>query len=312
MFDNFSLDQLRMLVAVFDLGNFSAAARHLGRVQSAVSHAMSNLERELGLEVWDRSTRVPTPTPAGEAIAQAARAVLAETDRLRRLAATLRGGAEPSLSLCFDQLFPTAATVALCRDFAARFPDVQLRVESETLSAVHERVRSGACHIGIAIIEVGGADLVARHLATFRMTPVAAVQHPVVARQAATGEILTREDLATHVQVVLSERNADGLPDRGVLSLTTWRVADLHTKAELIRAGLGWGNMPRHAIDADLAAGTLVELQTEGMPCDGLPLAFGIVTRTDFAPGPAARWAIQHLGELCVVKAAPGQRESEK
>jgi DNA-binding transcriptional LysR family regulator len=305
MLDTISLDQLRMLVAVFDLGNFSAAARSLGRVQSAVSHAMANLERDLGFPIWDRSTRIPTPTPAGETIAAAARRVIAEAARLRRIAAGIAGGAEPSITICFDQLFPTRAIVDLCRDFAAAFPDVPLRVESETLGAVHERVRSGACQLGVGIALDGVPGLVARHLGAIAMVPVAAASHPLAA---APGEAVDRATLSEFVQVVLSERQPDTSPDRGVLSTETWRVADLHTKGQLIRAGLGWGNMPRHAIDEDLAAGRLVELAPEGWPPGGVTLAVNLVMREDLAPGPATTWVSRTLEGHCSLSTHDSER----
>ena len=44
MIDNLTLDQMRVLIAVAEAGSFSAAARRLGRVQSAVSQAMQTLE----------------------------------------------------------------------------------------------------------------------------------------------------------------------------------------------------------------------------------------------------------------------------
>jgi DNA-binding transcriptional LysR family regulator len=298
MLDTISLDQLRMLVAVFDHGNFSAAARRLGRVQSAVSHAMANLERDCGFEIWDRSTRIPTPTPNGLAMAEAARRVIAEADRFRRLAGGLRQGAEPSVSLCFDQFFPLQVIVDLGRDFAAAFPDVSLRFESETMSVVHARVRSGACHLGVAVVEDLGSDLIGRHIGSVDLIPVAAPGHPL-ARMQADGTPLERDSVERCVQVVLSERHEVGVPDRGVLGIQTWRVMDLHTKLEMIRAGLGWGNMPRHMVAADIADGRLVLLQPEGWPSGGVRLEFGLVQRRDLAPGPAMAWLATHFGKLC-------------
>jgi hypothetical protein len=55
-----SLEQINMLVLSAELGSFSACARKLGKVQSAVSHGISNLEVDLGVELFDRSSRSPT------------------------------------------------------------------------------------------------------------------------------------------------------------------------------------------------------------------------------------------------------------
>src|SRR5690349_6587936 len=100
MLDPITLDQLRMLAAVVEEGSFSAAARKLRRVQSAVSTAMANLESQLGVPLWDRSQRAATPTAEGKAVLGVARRVLAEVDSLRGLAAGLVMGVESSVSLC--------------------------------------------------------------------------------------------------------------------------------------------------------------------------------------------------------------------
>ena len=58
MLETFTLDQLRGLIAVIEEGSFSAAARKLHRVESAISASMANLESQLGVPLWDRSTKV--------------------------------------------------------------------------------------------------------------------------------------------------------------------------------------------------------------------------------------------------------------
>ena len=65
MIDPLTLDQLRVLVSVAESGSFSAAARRLGRVQSAVSQSIQTMEATLGLALFDRSTRTPALTEAG-------------------------------------------------------------------------------------------------------------------------------------------------------------------------------------------------------------------------------------------------------
>src|SRR5271165_328579 len=100
MFDPVTLDQLRALVAVVEEGSFSAAARKLRRVQSAISTSMANLEEQLGVTLWDRATKIPKLTSEGEAVLASARRVLAEVDSLRRLTTDMSGGLEAAVSLC--------------------------------------------------------------------------------------------------------------------------------------------------------------------------------------------------------------------
>lgn len=59
MLDGVSLDQLRTFIAAVDEGSFSAAARRLNRVQSAVSGWVGALEDQIGVTLFDRSGRFP-------------------------------------------------------------------------------------------------------------------------------------------------------------------------------------------------------------------------------------------------------------
>ena len=69
----FPPEQVPLFLAVLDSGSFSAAARQLGKVPSAVSMAIGQLEAELGLPLFDRRGREPTPTAAARALEPQAR-----------------------------------------------------------------------------------------------------------------------------------------------------------------------------------------------------------------------------------------------
>mgnify|MGYP002141590272 CR=1 FL=1 len=72
--------------------------------------------------------------------------------------------------------------------------------------------------------------------------------------------------------------------DFGVLSVKSWRLADLGAKHALLLAGLGWGNMPKPMINEDLKRGRLVALKVE-TPVE-LTYPFHTVYRSDTPPGP--------------------------
>jgi DNA-binding transcriptional LysR family regulator len=303
-----TLDQMRVFAAVADEGSFSGAARRLGRVQSAVSHAIASLERQLEVSLFDRTARVPQLTDEGRVLLASARRVLAETEALARVADGLRGGQEPLVSICVDAIFPTAGLVELCRAFLRAFPTVELRVYTEVLSAVSARVRDGSCHLGVVGPAADTTGLERRHVGTVRMIPVAARAHPLAALRR---RAIPSARLAEHVQIVLSERGPEGAarsPDQAVISPHTWRVVDLPTKHALLVAGLGWGNLPEHMARADLARGRLVRLRPEAWSEDEHLLPLSVVQRRGAAPGPATSWAIERLATVCAAHLAGGAR----
>lgn len=294
MLDPITLDQLRMFVTVVETGSFSAAARKVGRVQSAVSTAMTNLESQLGVVLWDRTERRPALTEQGKSILGVATRVLGEVDALKRVAAGLVRGIEASVSLCVDAVFPLAALVDTCRDFAKEFPAVELRVDVQAMSAVIERVVDGSATLAVAMTHLA-ESLDSRALAPIRMVPVVAARHPLAKHK---GRV-PHSELAEHVQIVLSERADKPSPDRAVVSTRTWRVLDLSTKHALLVAGLGWGNLPIHVARADLDRKRLVRLRTAGWADDEHTLHLSVVHKRDAAPGPAHRWLVDRLAVSC-------------
>jgi DNA-binding transcriptional LysR family regulator len=307
VFDPITLDQLRAFAAVVDEGSFSAAARKLKRVQSAISTSMANLEDQLGISLWDRSTKVAKLTDQGQAVLVAARRVLLEVDALRRVAAGMVLGLEASVSLCVDALFPLSVLVELCAKFATEFPAVDLRVDTQLMSAVSARVLQGSATIGVVSAPGLAPGLERKPLANVRMVPVVGPQHPL----ASYGGPIPVARLADTVQIVLSERNEAGVADQGVLSPRTWRVADLQTKHAMLLANLGWGNLPDHMAEADLRARRLVAIRPDAWGDEAAELTLFAIHRSDTTFGPAHRWLVEAMQTLCTrdagaIRAAKG------
>jgi DNA-binding transcriptional LysR family regulator len=296
MLEGVTIEQLRTLRAVVETGSFSAAARKLGRVQAAVSQSIERLESQLGLRLFDRSGRVPRLTQHGEAIVAAAAKVEGGVDALDELVASLKRGAETTLSIVVDLLFPTASLVAFAKDFARAHPSVDLVLFTDTLSAVTAHVRGKRSAWGIAIEDADLEELEHRPIADVRLVPVAAPAHPLAGAEGA----IDSAGLADAVQIVLGEHRPDRADDdHGVFSPRTWRVVDLATKHALIASGLGWGHMPEHVVRDDLRAGKLTELRLDVWGSVAPRRSLVLVWRRGAVMGPVARWAQDHLAHLC-------------
>lgn len=85
------LRQMEVVVAVAEEGGFTAAAQRLHVVQSAVSSTVRALEKELGSQLFERTTHRVALTPAGEAFVPAARAVLRAAEQARAAVDAVRG-----------------------------------------------------------------------------------------------------------------------------------------------------------------------------------------------------------------------------
>ncbi len=285
-----SLDQLTVFLAVVETGSFAAAGRRLGRATSAVSYAITNLEQQLGVLLFDRDqARRPGLTEAGTAVLSEARSISVGVDNLRAKVKGLLDGLEAQITLAVDVMLPTTRLVDAMRAFEARFPTVTLRLYVEALGSVTQLVHSGIADIGISGVEatlpgierikVGGVDLI----------PVAAPDHPL-----ATDRAHAPGAARDFVQLVLTDRSTltEGR-DFSVIGVRTWRLADLGSKHALLLAGIGWGNMPEPMVRDDLAAGRLRRLNLSEW--SGGFYAFHAIYRADTPPGPASGWMIRHF-----------------
>lgn len=295
--DALTLDQLQVFLAVAEEGSFSAAARKLGRAQSAVTYAVQKLEDQVGSEMFDRSAYRPALTEGGRALLPRVRRILGEVSDFRVQARGIAGGLEPELAIMVDALFPMRELMEGFRDFQAAFPSVQTRIYVESLGAAVQTVIDGIADIGLATEFASGfPELRHSPILEIELVPVAAPGHPL----ARLDRPLTAEQVRDHVQLVLTDRSrlTEG-QDHGVVAVRTWRLADLGAKHAMLLAGLGWGGMPRHMVADDLAAGRLMELDTTlAFKFPRVPMV--VVTRADKALGPAGRWMAERLsGRQC-------------
>lgn len=286
-----TFDQLRIFLTVVDEGSFASAARRLNRAVSVVSYGIANLEAQLGIVLFDREgTRRPKLTEAGRSVLAEARTVAGGIDGLKAKVKGLLDGLEAEVHLAVDVMLPARRLGQVLRAFAATYPTVTLRLHVEALGAVAGHVLSGTAIVGVSGPLASGIDgLEAASVGSVAMVPVAAPDHPL-ARYEQIPSGAGRE----HVQLVLTDRSplTDGR-DFAVVSPRTWRLADLGAKHQLLREGIGWGNMPLPLIEPDLVAGTLKRLV---MPDDpGGMYRFSGIWRRDRPPGPAASWLIREF-----------------
>ncbi|QBQ96792.1 LysR family transcriptional regulator [Paraburkholderia pallida] len=286
-----SLEQLRALIAVAETGSFSAAARQLDRAQSVVSYTIANLEALLGVALFERGKRKPELTAAGRAILADARRLDLLMGQLNAKAAGLQRGLEGEVSVAVDVMFPSQRLVEALQAFALAFPTVALNLTMEALGGVLKLVLDGDCAIGISGPNQNWPHVIeARAIGSVELVLVAAPSHPL----ALAAQPVRISDAREHTQLVLTDRSRLTLGQTfGVYSNRAWKLGDLGAKHRLLLAGLGWGSMPHHLVEADLEAGRLVRiaLADRGLVNYNITL----IHRTDAATGPACQWLCHYL-----------------
>ncbi|NIE68815.1 LysR family transcriptional regulator [Burkholderia sp. Ax-1719] len=286
-----SLEQLRALIAVAETGSFSAAARQLDRAQSVVSYTIANLESLLGVALFERGKRKPELTAAGRAILADARRLDLLMGQLNAKAAGLQRGLEGEVSVAVDVMFPSQRLVEALQAFARAFPTVALNLTMEALGGVIKLVLDGDCAIGISGPNQNWPHVIeAQSIGTVELVLVAAPCHPL----AQAPQPVRISDAREHTQLVLTDRSRLTVGQTfGVYSNRAWKLGDLGAKHRLLLAGLGWGSMPRHLVEADLEAGRLVRIVLADR--GSVNYNVSLIHRTDAATGPACQWLCHFL-----------------
>lgn len=292
MIGNLTLDQLRVLITIVDVGSFSAAGRKLHRAQSAISQAVATLESLQGVVLFDRSGHRPVLTEVGRVLVEQARRVLATASKFEAMAASTRAGLEPELALAIDPLVPTEPLIASIRALNDTFPNLMVSFSTEGLGGSLRRLRRREAALAICmLLPVVPDDVVAFPLMRVRLQAVAAHDHPL----AALGRPAERDDLAPHVQLVLSDPVDPGGPDYGLAGERLWRFVDLGRRLDFLLAGFGWCRMPVHLIAPALAAGQLAPITIADDPTPAEGLTIYAAHLREHAPGEAGRWLLADL-----------------
>jgi DNA-binding transcriptional LysR family regulator len=298
MLDAVTLDQLRTFIAAAQTGSFSAAGRQIGRAQSVVSQSLANLEAQLDVKLFDRSTHRPTLTVVGRELLADALLVVDDLDRLKARAKGIASGLEPEINVVAHVFLPTNVLTLAVSEFHKKFPRTALKISVEGMGAVIEPVLEGVASFGIrAPMLVDHPDVTSEHLMTIPYLIVTSAQHPL----AEWRKPIPKKELAKYVQLALSDRSQlTNNKDMGILSPKVWRISDLGVKHEFLKSGLGWGGMPLHMVRSDIASGMLVELELEEARPNSM-MSLAVIYRTNTPPGPAGRWLLDKIKETASI-----------
>ncbi|MGX9348443.1 LysR family transcriptional regulator [Microbacterium sp. KNMS] len=190
------LQQMRYVVAVIEEGGFTRAAARCHVTQSALSHQIAALEREIGTRLFARTSRAVRVTEAGEAFAAHAREALLAADRAREEAASAAGEVRGTLRM---GVIPTVTAVdvpAVLGRFRAEHPHVRVELRMGNSDEMVPAVRAGALDVALLGLRDGlvPEGVASRVLAREALVAVLPGGHPLASRA-----ILSLADLADAV-----------------------------------------------------------------------------------------------------------------
>ena len=238
---------MRYVVAVAETTSFTRAAERCLVVQSALSHQVARLERELGAKLFERTSRRVRLTPAGAAFLPAARECLAAAQRAAAEVAAAVGEVRGPLTV---GLIPTVAAVDIpnaLREFRRRYPAVRISLRVGASEELMDQVRQGAVEVAFLGLPTTTIPegVHARQLARDRLVAVVAPDHPLAAESS-----VDLRRLVTEVFVDLPARTAGRIQSdqafeaAGLTRDVAFEVTTAYLVSRLVAHGLGVAMLP--------------------------------------------------------------------
>ncbi len=265
-------EALAMIDAIARTGSFAAAARELGKVPSALTYSVRQLEDALDVLLFDRSSRQARFTPAGQELLNHGRRLLADTDAVAQRVRRVASGWEPVLSIAADDVISRVTLLELCESFYAMAmdgqsaaqergkggPGTQLRLRTEVMAGTWEALVSGQADLAI------GVGMASEAPAGVKVQPMGGVEflfavapcHPLAQHDGPISDATLLPHRAVAVADSaqrLSPVTVNLLPGQDVLT-----VPNMRTKIDAMLRGLGCGFVPEPMVHDHLAAGRLV------------------------------------------------------
>jgi len=279
------LRQLEHFLAVAEDESFTRAARRLGYVQSALSVSIQSIERELAVQLFDRTTHRVRLTDAGRALLPSARATIAGAQAFRDEAAALNGLLTGTLRIGIMQAFTARNVPQLLGRFHREHPQVEIAMRPSPGGAAEllAGVADGELDFAFAAVVDLPKGLRALPLANEGMVFVSGGSEA----PGATGPVRLRDLAEASFIDFPSGWGVRTILDRafaklGVHRHVTIEVADVATLVQLVREGLGVALLPLSL----LGVGTNGIRTRKTRPALSWDLA--LVTRAEGSPNPAA------------------------
>jgi DNA-binding transcriptional LysR family regulator len=259
------LDAMRAYARIVTSGSYAEAARQLGLTRSAVSKAVTELERHLGARLLDRTTRRVTPTEAGRAYHERIAGILADVEETEAAVSRLHDEPKGLLRVNAPMSFGTLYLSSAIADFMVAYPD--LRIEAIMNDRFIDPLEEGV-DVTVRIGVLQDSSLIARRLAPARRVLVASPSY--LERH---GAPRVPDDLATHR--ALNFGHASG-PHRWQLQVDSEVVSVpvdailCSNNGDVLRAaavnGHGITLLPTFLVGPDIAAGRLAVVLPDHPP----------------------------------------------
>lgn len=298
-------EALLMMDTIARTGSFAAAAREMGRVPSALTYSVRQLEDALDVLLFDRRSRQARLTAAGLELLEEGRRLLSEMDAVANRVRRVATGWESQLTIAVDGALSRITVLELVEGFYGlrtaddHPPGTRLRLRTEILTGLWEALLSGQADLSIGVLMSSPpqAGIEVMPLGEIEFVFAVAPHHPLAESTGPIDDALLLSHRAVAVADSaqrLSPATVNLLPGQDVLT-----VASMQAKIEAQARGLGCGFVPEPMVRELVHSGHLV-LRAVQRPTQ--VARFGYAWRSASLPqarkaprGLALQWWLQQL-----------------
>lgn len=249
---------VRLVQAISEQGTLTRAGNVLFLTQSALSRQLADLEKRLGVELFQRSGRRMVPTPAGERLLESGREILEAVARAEEEVRDAAGSAEAVLRFSTECYTCYHWLPAVVMEFQRRFPRVEPRIVAAATRRPVQALLKGRLDVAVVSEAVRDRRVVQTPLFRDEFVAVAAPGHPWAERPYVTAKDFADQHLFLY-NVPRSESTLfrEVLDPAGVAPRRVSRVELTEAILELVRAGLGVAMLARWAVAPYVRDGAL-------------------------------------------------------
>ncbi len=250
---------LQVLARTVETGSMSQAALQLNMTASAVSQQIAKLEQDIGLSLFNRSTRKQTLTEAGQIYYTTAKQLLATAEEAQRQLERLQNTPSGQLKLIAPIGFGGGLLSRPIKQLIEEFGEIEIDL---TLTDDPVDVIATGADLAICIGPLSSSNLIARHLAKWDLIMCVDAKHPLAAEGCKHPDQLEAYSYVGHNNVSRRFTQITHLPSGAGTTLRAPRVRvnNMQAVIQLTLDGFGYALLPEPEVRHHLRSGKLVQL----------------------------------------------------
>jgi len=252
-----TLDQWMTFVAIVEHGGYMRASEYLNKGQSTLSYAISKIESELDVRLFEQKGRKSSLTTVGRALYQKAKVLIEDADQIEELSEMYRDGTHNRIKIAVDVLFPMEYVQTAIEQLLSIYPKANVEVHETILSATQDAAMEYQCDLFITVEKPHGIE--PRDIFSFELGAIANNTHPLHQLTAPIGDNI----LCRYRQIVLRDQGSKKIKVGWLQSQNQIVVNQPQTVIEMVKRGLGFAWLPLNSIKEELNSGQLKLLNIE-------------------------------------------------